>query len=123
MSNELELEFAKYLSDINKPVWIRQVLIPGITDSEEDLLKLRDFLGTLNNVEKVEILPYHDLGKFKWENLGLQYSLDEIRNATQDDVNRAKTILRTYVRVSVGTEIFDIFNVKNLRPHWHNQSC
>ena len=63
MSNELELDFAKYLNQIGKPVWIRQVLIPGITDGEEDLLKLKEFLGTLKNVEKVEILPYHDLRK------------------------------------------------------------
>lgn len=63
MSNELELDFAKYLNQIGKPVWIRQVLIPGITDDEKDLLKLKEFLGTLKNVEKVEILPYHDLRK------------------------------------------------------------
>lgn len=87
------MKFARYLNDINKSVWIRQVLIPGITDSEEDLLKLKDFLSTLDNVEKFEFLPYHDLGKYKWENLGLQYSLDEIRNATQEDINRAKEII------------------------------
>ena len=52
-------------------MWIRQVLVPGYTDSEEDLLSLREFLSTLSNVNKVEILPYHDLGKFKWENLNL----------------------------------------------------
>lgn len=63
MSNELELDFAKYLNQIGKPVWIRQVLIPSITDDEKDLLKLKEFLGTLKNVEKVEILPYHDLRK------------------------------------------------------------
>ena len=93
MSNELELDFAEYLNEINKPVWIRQVLIPGITDNEEDLKKLKDFLRTLNNVQKIEILPYHDLGKFKWENLGLQYELNNIRNADENDVERAKNIL------------------------------
>jgi len=76
LPNELELDFAKYLDSINKPMWIRQVLIPGITDSEEDLLALKNFLSTLSNVEKVEILPYHDLGKFKWENLNVQYPLE-----------------------------------------------
>lgn len=93
LSNELELDFARYLNEINKPVWIRQVLIPGITDSEEDLIDLRNFLSTLSNVEKIEILPYHDLGKFKWENLGIDYPLNDVRSANEDDVKRAKEIL------------------------------
>ena len=93
VSNKLELEFAKYLSDINKDVWIRQVLVPGITDHEEDLLKLKEFLSTLNNVKKVEILAYHDLGRFKWENLGCNYELEDVPNATTEDVARAKRIL------------------------------
>lgn len=93
LSNELELDFAKYLSDINKPIWIRQVLIPGITDGEDDLMSLKEFLDTLNNVEKIEILPYHDLGKFKWENLGLDYPLKDVRSANEDDVKRAKKVL------------------------------
>ena len=93
VSNKLELEFARYLSDINKPVWIRQVLVPGITDHEEDLLQLKDFLASLKNVKKVEILPYHDLGRFKWENLGCNYELEDVPNATTEDVARAKKIL------------------------------
>lgn len=93
VSNKLELEFARYLSNINKDVWIRQVLIPGITDHEEDLLKLKEFISTLNNVKKVEILAYHDLGKFKWENLGCNYELEDVPNATTEDVSRAKKIL------------------------------
>ena len=92
-SNELELEFAKYLSKINKPVWIRQVLIPGITDSEEDLTNLKKFLSTLNNVQKIELLPYHDLGKFKWENLNKEYPLEGVRNANNEDIERAIKIL------------------------------
>ncbi len=93
ISNELELEFARYLSDINKPMWIRQVLIPRITDNEDDLLKLKEFISTLKSVEKVEVLPYHDLGKFKWENLNLEYPLGDIPPATNDDTQRAKKIL------------------------------
>ena len=93
-SNELELEFAKYLNHINKPVWIRQVLIPGITDNEEDLEKLKEFISTLNNVEKVELLPYHDLGRFKWQELGLEYPLYNIKTATNEDIERARKILR-----------------------------
>lgn len=93
VSNKLELEFANYLSSINKDVWIRQVLVPGITDHEDDLLKLKDFLATSKNVKKVEILAYHDLGRFKWENLGCNYELADVPNATPEDVARAKKIL------------------------------
>lgn len=92
-SNKNELEFAKYLNSINKPMWIRQVLVPGITDDENDLLELKKFISTLNNVENVEILPYHDLGKFKWEKLGCKYPLEGYRTANKDDVKRAKSIL------------------------------
>lgn len=92
-SNEKELEFAKYLSDNNNKIWIRQVLIPGITDDTGDLIKLRNFIKSLKNVENVEILPYHDLGKFKWENLGFSYDLQNIRPATSEDVNKAKKLL------------------------------
>ncbi len=93
VSNKKELAFAEYLSSIGKPMWIRQVLIPGITDDEEDLLKLKEFISTLKSVEKVEILPYHDLGKFKWEKLGCKYELEGNRTATQEDIKRAKQIL------------------------------
>lgn len=93
MSNKRELEFAKYLSDNNKKMWIRQVLVPEITDDEEDLLKLKNFISELKTVEKVEILPYHDMGKYKWEKLGVEYQLNNIRPATQEDVKRAQFII------------------------------
>ena len=93
VSNKRELEFARYLSDNGKKMWIRQVLVPTITDKEEDLNKLSEFIHTLNGVEKVEILKYHDLGKFKWENLKLKYPLDGYRTANEEDVKRAKEIM------------------------------
>ena len=92
-SNKLELEFAKYLSDNDIAIWIRQVLVPGITDDETDLLKLKDFISSLKTVKKVELLPYHNMGKYKWEKLGLKYELENIRPATSDDVEKAKKIL------------------------------
>lgn len=92
-SNEKELAFARYLNEKNIPVWIRQVLVPGITDAEEDLLKLKHFLQTLNNVQKVEVLPYHSMGKYKWASLGAQYELEDVPYATAEDVKRAKCIL------------------------------
>ncbi len=93
VSNKNELNFAKYLSDNNIPVWIRQVLIPGYTDDEEDLKKLKQFISTLSNVERVEILPYHDYGKFKWEELGIKYELDDVKPPSQEQIDKAKEIL------------------------------
>ena len=78
---------------LNIDIWIRQVLIPGITDDEKDLLKLKDFISTLKTVKNIEINPYHELGKFKWEKLGLKYPLEGVRPADSKDVARAKKIL------------------------------
>lgn len=93
LSNKNNLDFAKYLSNNNIPVWIRQVILPGYTDDENDLLKLKDFIESLSNVEKIELLPYHDLGKFKWKELGFEYILNDVKPATQEDINRANKIL------------------------------
>lgn len=93
VSNKKELDFAKYLSDLGKPMWIRQVLIPGYTDDENDLIELKNFINSLKTVEKVEILPYHTMGKYKWYDLGLKYELEDVREATTDDIKRAKEIL------------------------------
>ncbi len=92
-SNKKELEFAKYLSENNINMWIRQVLVPGYTDSKQDLIKLKEFLQTLKTVQKVQILPYHSMGKFKWEKLRQTYPLEGVRDANQEDVERAKKIL------------------------------
>ena len=92
-SNKLELEFAKYLSDNGINMWIRQVLIPTLTDDESDLIKLKNFIKSLKTVQKVEILPYHSMGKYKWKKLGLKYDLENIPDATSEDVERAKNIL------------------------------
>lgn len=93
VSNNKELTFARYLSEHHKPIWIRQVLIPGITDKEEDLLKLKSFISSLKTVEKVELLPYHTLGKFKWEKLGFPYSLESITSPSEEQLLKAKRLL------------------------------
>ena len=98
VSNKRELEFAKYLSKQGKDIWIRQVLVHGYTDKEEDLKDLKEFLSELNTVKKVEILPYHDLGKFKWIELGCKYELEGVPTATSEDVERAKQILRYLIK-------------------------
>ena len=92
-SNKNNLEFAKYLNNVNIPVWIRQVLVPGYTDDKFDLQKLKNFLDTLSNVEKVEILPYHNLGMFKWKELGDTYELESVVPPSQEDIKKAEQIL------------------------------
>ena len=93
VGKSLELDFARYLSKNNIPMWIRQVIIPGITDDKNDLLKLKDFISTLKSVQKVELLPYHDMGKFKWKNLNCKYDLENIRPANEEDIEKAKKVL------------------------------
>ena len=92
-SNKLELEFANYLSENGIKMWIRQVIIPGITDDENDLIRLKEFLQTLKTVEKIELNPYHTLGVYKWEDLGLEYPLKGVRQANTEDIESAKRIL------------------------------
>lgn len=87
------LNMATYLSDHNKPMWIRHVLVPGLTDDEEGLVQLKQFIDTLKTVERVEILPYHTLGLFKWENLGIPYPLKDTPTPTEEEVRRAKQLL------------------------------
>lgn len=93
-SNKLELEFARYLNFRNIPVWIRQVIIPEITDSSDYLLRLKAFINSLNNVKKIEFLPYHNLGKYKWQQLGFDYPLESVREATDEDIKNAYEIFR-----------------------------
>ena len=93
MTNDHILELAKYLSDKQVPVWIRHVLVPTISDYDEYLYQLSDFIQTLNNVERIEVLPYHKLGIYKWENLGLEYKLQGVEPPSQERVENAEAIL------------------------------
>ena len=88
------LEFARYLSAHKKPMWIRHVLVPGLTDSRESLEALYDFIRELKSVERVEILPYHTMGVHKWEALGIPYYLKNVLPPTEEEVRRAEEILR-----------------------------
>lgn len=92
-SNVQILQFARLLSDKKVPVWIRHVLVPGITDSVEHLEQLSAFIHTLHNVEKVEVLPYHKLGVYKWSTLGYQYPLEGVEPPTAESVQQAVQIL------------------------------
>ncbi|MBM6613773.1 pyruvate formate lyase-activating protein [Desemzia sp. RIT804] len=92
-SNENILNMARYLSDIGKPVWIRHVLVPERSDFDEDLIRLDQFIKTLKNVVKVEILPYHKLGLYKYAALNIPYKLQGIEPPTQERIDNANRLL------------------------------
>ena len=92
-SNKNVLDFARFLSDNNHHMWIRHVLVPNITLNDEYLIKLKNFIDTLNNVDKIEILPYHTMGIVKYKNLGIKYPLDGVEPPSKEDVRHAKEIL------------------------------
>ena len=94
-TNQNILDMARYLSDIGKPVWIRHVLVPERNDKDEYLEKLYDFISTLKNVQKVEILPYHTFGEYKWKELGYEYPLEGIEPPTKERIENANRILHT----------------------------
>lgn len=89
--NDNILDMARYLSDINKPVWLRHVLVPTLSDFDEDLDKLSEFIKTLGNVERVDVLPYHSLGVFKWKNLGIKYELDDVCPPDAERIKNAES--------------------------------
>lgn len=92
-SNEHIFDFAHYLAEKQIPVWVRHVLIPGVTDIDEDLHRLGEFIQTLSNVQKIDVLPYHELGVYKWQELGLEYPLAGVNPPTEERVKNAEKIL------------------------------
>jgi len=99
MDNAAVLDFAKLLCELSVPVWIRHVTVPGVTDDVDSLSQLGEFIATLDNVRVLDVLPYHTLGRMKYENLGIPYSLDGVRQATDADTEFAKKhILLAYKR-------------------------
>ncbi|WP_455544465.1 pyruvate formate-lyase-activating protein [Intestinibacter sp.] len=95
VGNEKCLKLAKHLDERGIPVWIRQVLIPGITDDAEDLKKLGQFVSSLNNVDRFEFLPYHGMGIHKWESMGLEYELKDVKDPTEEEIRRANNIVQS----------------------------
>ena len=88
------LEMARWLSDHGKTMWLRHVLVPGLTDDENDLRQMGELIRGLKSVERVEVLPYHTLGQSKWEKLGIPYTLEGVRIPTQEEVERAEKFLK-----------------------------
>lgn len=91
--NDHILDFAYLLDDLQIPTIIRHVLVPGLTDKEDDLKSLREFLDTLSNVENIEVLPYHTKGVMKWMEMGLDYPLIGVREPSKEEVQKAQKIL------------------------------
>lgn len=96
------LKLAKHLDERNIPVWIRHVLVPGITDDRENLEALGKFVSTLNNVDRLELLPYHTIGVHKWESMGIEYELKGVPDATPEDIKKASQVLKEF-----GVEVFN----------------
>ncbi len=98
VSNKNILEFAKYLYEIKKPVWIRHVLVPGITTHEDDLVGLGYFLGGLNNVRALEVLPYHTMGSVKYKQLNMPLPLQGVPEATAQQAADARKLIIKGIR-------------------------
>ena len=91
--NKNTLDFARFLSGKGVPVWIRHVLVPDLTDDDDSLYKLKDFISGLKTVQKVEVLPYHTMGEVKNEKLGIAYPLKGVKPPAKERVENARKIL------------------------------
>lgn len=92
-SNQRILAFAKYLDEKNVKIWIRHVVVPGITLFQEYLEQLGEFMSTLHNVQALDVLPYHSMGKVKYDNLQIPYPLEGVREATKEEAREAKNMI------------------------------
>ncbi|EIW9159592.1 radical SAM protein, partial [Klebsiella pneumoniae] len=96
VSNHRTLEFAQYLAKKNINVWIRYVVVPGWSDDDDSAHRLGEFTRDMGNVEKIELLPYHELGKHKWVAMGEEYKLDGVHPPKKETMERVKGILEQY---------------------------
>ena len=97
-SKELKptLRFAEYLEEINKPLWLRYVLVPGYSDNEADLHNWAKYTSRFENIERIDVLPFHQMGAHKWEQMELEYKLKHTRQPTSDEIARAEKIFSSY---------------------------
>ncbi|MBU2897097.1 pyruvate formate lyase 1-activating protein [Vibrio hepatarius] len=96
VSNKRTLDFARYLQKVGQKTWIRYVIVPGYTDNNTDAHLLGEFIKEMDNIEKVELLPYHKLGTHKWEALGLDYPLEGVEPPSKQTMDNIVTILEQY---------------------------
>jgi len=95
MDNGPTLDFARRLASLGKPVWVRFVLVPGWSDDDATVAGIAGFAALLGNVQRVDVLPFHQMGRFKWAQLGLKYQLNDVEPPSQDTVERVCTIFRS----------------------------
>jgi len=105
VSIEPTLELARRLSEVCKPMWIRFVLVPGVTDDADNIRGLAEFASELRNLERFEVVPFHQMGRHKWERLGITYDLAQTPAATLDDIKRAKDLFEAG-GLTVGDGVF-----------------
>lgn len=96
VSNKRVLEFARYLQKRNQRTWIRYVVVPGWTDDDDSVHRLGRFIEGMDNIEKVELLPYHRLGQHKWKTLGEKYELEDVSPPPKETLEHIKEILQSY---------------------------
>lgn len=96
VSNQRTLEFARYLAKRGQKTWIRYVVVPGWSDDDDSAHRLGEFIKDMKNIEKVELLPYHELGKHKWVALGEEYKLDGIHPPSKETMENVKAIIASY---------------------------
>ena len=89
------LEFARRLAARRRPMWVRYVLVPGLTDDPDDIAQIAAFAAGLGNVERVDVLPFHQMGRYKWEQLGLAYTLGDVEPPSNELVERTLAIFRS----------------------------
>ncbi len=89
MHNAPVLDFARRLAERRRPIWVRFVLVPGLTDDVENITYIARFSASLGNVERVDVLPFHQMGRFKWKELKLNYTLNDVKPPSNDAVERA----------------------------------
>lgn len=94
MDNGPTLEFARRLADRRRPVWLRYVLVPGLTDNADGIASLAKFAADLGNIERVDVLPFHQLGQYKWDKLGIPYTLGDVAPPDADLVERVCAVFR-----------------------------
>jgi pyruvate formate lyase activating enzyme len=95
MANSEVLAFCRRLADLERPMWLRYVLVPGLTDDPVEMRRVAEFAASLGVVERVEILPFHQLGKYKWERLGLDYRQANTEPPSEEEVAAAINIFRS----------------------------
>jgi pyruvate formate lyase activating enzyme len=91
---EPTLAFARRLAGRGRPIWLRFVLVPGLTDDVEDVRNIAEFAAGLGNVERVDVLPFHQMGKYKWKQLGLPYTLEDVEPPSVEKVEQACDLFR-----------------------------